>query len=744
MTLVHSSFWYDLHDNKPKMLSLPLNEAKSIFCGENTIRDKKNVAFERFSLNTFVQDTKGRKNGDVKSISGVVFDVDHDDNPRNRVHIEAFLKEKNILFYSYTTKRHTPTSPRWRLVIPCEKQIINPDLYTHLGKYLISTIQRGSDVLFAEMVDSAWKQRNKIYALPTTSKDSHHHHDGIMMDPYALAPIPGFKMSHFDREAHNKIKKDVRTYDRIERDDVEEALGYIDPNCDYEFWIRMGMAIKSGLGDSGFSIWDHWSLKGANYPKASEQSTRNHWNSFTSDGVTIGTLFFEAKERGYKSERRLVQNESMVMEASVQLNYEEDDEDSDYYEINSYTTEINRFVDHWSLTNSFNPPYFVGSVFKEYEAMLPYHQPEYALGIAMMTASMIFNRKTKRRGIQPNIYSVLVGGPSTGKTFSSELMRRFLHTIDIGGHIVTNISSIEGFAKALIKRSGMCVLSIDEGAQILQGKNSSNVQGWELKAFYSLLSLFSASQVFETADTKEKDSIKIEKPFVSILKLFTNQYYNTITKEDFESGYIRRTFIFEQCPFSDRRHHGNLSFSSHSLKEASDILKMHVDEPKITEEAFVLFRKFVDATDKLTQSFQDHQFASTVAGTTALLEKVILLAPEVDMKNNTFTITEETMKWSISVVVKNLQKQYKIMSDHCHENKQSEMFHRVWRQIKKMTLKTGQVRGSDLLTFCRGLRKTDRDNILKSIEEEGLVNILPGKTRGFVIQLTRKGEKSAA
>ena len=39
---------------------------------------------------------------------------------------------------------------------------------------------------------------------------------------------------------------------------VRSALAAIDAS-DRDVWIRMGFAVYSGFGDSGFDIWDNWS-----------------------------------------------------------------------------------------------------------------------------------------------------------------------------------------------------------------------------------------------------------------------------------------------------------------------------------------------------------------------------------------------------------------------------------------------------------------------------------------------------
>src|SRR5919108_283773 len=78
---------------------------------------------------------------------------------------------------------------------------------------------------------------------------------------------------------------------------IRAALSFI-PAYDRDLWLRMGMAIKSELGDEGYSLWAEWSEQD---PSWNERDGRAVWRSIKHNGkVTIATLFYEAKLRGYK------------------------------------------------------------------------------------------------------------------------------------------------------------------------------------------------------------------------------------------------------------------------------------------------------------------------------------------------------------------------------------------------------------------------------------------------------------
>jgi len=80
-------------------------------------------------------------------------------------------------------------------------------------------------------------------------------------------------------------------------DRIREALQFI-PAHDRDTWVHMGMAIKSELNESGFTLWDDW---GQNADSYSVKDARDVWKSIKPGGkVTIASLFHEAKANGWQ------------------------------------------------------------------------------------------------------------------------------------------------------------------------------------------------------------------------------------------------------------------------------------------------------------------------------------------------------------------------------------------------------------------------------------------------------------
>jgi putative DNA primase/helicase len=79
-------------------------------------------------------------------------------------------------------------------------------------------------------------------------------------------------------------------------ENVRAALSYVPPS-DRDTWVRVGMAIKDEFGDDGFELWDSWSQADESYRSSDARSV---WRSIhPGGGITVATLFHEAKQRGW-------------------------------------------------------------------------------------------------------------------------------------------------------------------------------------------------------------------------------------------------------------------------------------------------------------------------------------------------------------------------------------------------------------------------------------------------------------
>ena len=82
----------------------------------------------------------------------------------------------------------------------------------------------------------------------------------------------------------------------IEISELPRLLAHIAP-VDRDIWLRVGMAIKAEFGEAGFSIWDEWSQRAANYKRRDALAV---WRSIGPGEVTFGTVIHLAKQGGWR------------------------------------------------------------------------------------------------------------------------------------------------------------------------------------------------------------------------------------------------------------------------------------------------------------------------------------------------------------------------------------------------------------------------------------------------------------
>ncbi len=81
---------------------------------------------------------------------------------------------------------------------------------------------------------------------------------------------------------------------------IVRALAHISAD-DRETWFRVGAALKLELGEAGRPIWDEWSARSEKFDARTQDAV---WRSIRrASGVTLGTIYHMARERGFKRGR---------------------------------------------------------------------------------------------------------------------------------------------------------------------------------------------------------------------------------------------------------------------------------------------------------------------------------------------------------------------------------------------------------------------------------------------------------
>ncbi|MEI6188082.1 MAG: PriCT-2 domain-containing protein, partial [Alphaproteobacteria bacterium] len=270
-----------------------LNDLKQ-FVGFFTLKEpptvKKEERREFFSMAIYKPDTT-RAKGNVKALSGMVLDFDNTEDGSVRLpEFMATLKTLDLVYLYYTTWSHSSVRHRWRLILPFAKTVeVNfwPEAHSRVLKLLGNPV--GIDEAASRDVARMWIMPCKATGQPY---EIGYQISGNFLDPQTLPPSPSPVAKCLTPA--NPVSEFATMTPR----DIREALEYIDPDTNYDIWLKIGMALQDQFGESGIHIWDTWSAKGSKYKNLKDLQT--HWQSFRSNtGITIATLLHYAKERGY-------------------------------------------------------------------------------------------------------------------------------------------------------------------------------------------------------------------------------------------------------------------------------------------------------------------------------------------------------------------------------------------------------------------------------------------------------------
>lgn len=106
------------------------------------------------------------------------------------------------------------------------------------------------------------------------------------------------RQNYRHRPAPAAIRQSLEQHQVLIEERIRSALQFVDAS-DRDSWLRVGMAIKTAMPDSGFELWDTWSQSASNYDS---QAARASWRSFKVGGaVQLGTLYGLAKANGWNA-----------------------------------------------------------------------------------------------------------------------------------------------------------------------------------------------------------------------------------------------------------------------------------------------------------------------------------------------------------------------------------------------------------------------------------------------------------
>lgn len=225
-----------------------------------------------------------------------------------------------------------------------------------------------------------------------------------------------------ERPAFYRVSNNGQDLD-IDEQHIVNLLAFVNPDCDYNQWVSVGMAIHHCLNGGGIEHWDAWSSKGAKY--CGYGKIQKHWHSFgkTANPVGYGTLLHYANEGGYCEPVTFVYDGSLGVvddESSVNLDSVKNDKDVKTKSLLDEPIDLKR------------PPDFLGELTQWINDQCLYPRENLAVACALTAVSSLAGMRyiDELDGITPNILSFCVAGSGTGK---EQIMQCYLNIAKAAG-----------------------------------------------------------------------------------------------------------------------------------------------------------------------------------------------------------------------------------------------------------------------------------------------------------------------
>jgi len=120
--------------------------------------------------------------------------------------------------------------------------------------------------------------------------------------PKWVAPLTRGIVASPQSSAAQSLSKASQVLDDVTTEQAQAMLATLDPDMDYQEWIKVGQALKTQFGAVGGQLFHDWSAQGSKFPgkDALAQTWRTLGKGATSNPVTMRSIITMAQEAGYK------------------------------------------------------------------------------------------------------------------------------------------------------------------------------------------------------------------------------------------------------------------------------------------------------------------------------------------------------------------------------------------------------------------------------------------------------------
>lgn len=327
---------------------------------------------------------------------------------------------------------------------------------------------------------------------------------------YAIAPLPEWIPKEFGAEIKNNVEEDYFS-DLTDDCDVEEHylefhLKYLDPDCDYHDWIKIGLSLHSTKAPWAFKLFNEWSSNGKKYRGVDEIVKK--WESFGKNSnsmVTYKTICYMALP--------FIEEDNRIFFG-------------------------NMFKKHYPVISEQDPSHiekesqlplpksgFLREIYDSFILQSRFEHSEFAMGGAISILSTLFQRSASVLGDNcTSTFNILVGNPTCGKDFYISSAKQIISKT-MPECLLDEIRSSQGLKKALTEFESRAMVE-DESLDFLKRAYDKRYPDQTAADVAKLmLELWNHLSSMAGSQTKKKEDCirSIDYPRLSYLSVGTEQ-----------------------------------------------------------------------------------------------------------------------------------------------------------------------------------------------------------------------------
>lgn len=282
-------------------------------------------------------------------------------------------------------------------------------------------------------------------------------------DPADIGQPPASLVKALTKADRFRTSMDGQNVD-VSADDIASMLSVLDPDCGYEQWIRIGMAVHQATGGTGVELWSAWSENSVKYP--GQKQIDAHWHSFgkRENPVTLGTLYHYATQAGWSWP---VTFEGGDVDATIPVQPASSDTDGP-----------GSGLEDLSSVDLLRPPGFVGKLADWINARCLYPRERLAVAGALTVMSAVAGLRYRDTldQITGNVFCFGVAGSATGKESVLKAVQELLLAGGVAPAIHGGLKSEQEIFRNLLHHQS-AIYIVDEMGEVLSKLSQARKSG---------------------------------------------------------------------------------------------------------------------------------------------------------------------------------------------------------------------------------------------------------------------------